>query len=78
MTRVTLVEFRRDARGVLRRIERGESLVLTRRGRPVARIEPIRQSVPGTDDPIYRLADLAVEGPGPMTDRDMDRAVYGI
>lgn len=37
MTSISMVEFRRNAEGVLRRIEQGEHLILTYRGRPVAR-----------------------------------------
>ena len=34
-------------------------MVLTYRGKPVARLEPLQESTPGTDDPFYKLADLA-------------------
>ena len=78
MDQVTLLEFRRNADGVLRRIRSGHSLVLTKRGRPVARLEPIRDPEPDAEDPIYRLASLARRGGRSMTNRDVDRAIYGI
>lgn len=78
MNQVTLVEFRKDAEKVLRRIRRGERLILTRRGKPVARLEPISSKTPREDDPIYRLADLAQEGGKTLTNRAMDREVYGL
>jgi len=33
---------------------------------------------PGPDDPIYRLAVMAGEGGKAMTNREMDRAIYGL
>ena len=77
MKQVTLVQFRKNAETILRRIERGERLVLTRHGCPVARLEPISEASPASDDPIYRLAELAVEGPGKMSNQEMDRIIYG-
>jgi prevent-host-death family protein len=78
MNQVTLVEFRKDAEKVLRRIRRGERLILTRRGKPVARLEPISGKAPREDDPIYRLAELAQDGGRSLTNRAMDREVYGL
>ncbi len=77
MRRVSLVEFRRNAGSILRRVQRGERLILTSRGRPVVRLEPIRDAAPVRDDPVYRLADLADERSSSMSNRAMDRAIYG-
>lgn len=41
MKMVTMLEFRQDAEGVLRRIAKGERLVLSHRGKPAARLEPL-------------------------------------
>ena len=35
-----------------RRIRQGERLVLTYRGKPVARLDPVTEAEPPTDDPI--------------------------
>lgn len=78
MKEVTLLEFRRSAQRVLRRIQRGERVVLTYRGRPVARLEPIRTRSPSPDDPIYRLASLARKGGRTMSNREIDRVLYGL
>jgi len=77
MTSISMVELRRDAEGVLRRVRQGERLVLTYRGRPVARLEPYAQPVASTDDPIYRLADLSVDEGESLTNEEMDAIVYG-
>ena len=77
MTSVSMVEFRRDAEGVLRRIEQGEHLILTYRGRPVARLEPCAPPTVPADDPIYRLGELAVEEGESLSNDEMDAIIYG-
>lgn len=41
MNRVPARELRNDVSGVLRKVEAGESLEVTLRGRPVARLTPV-------------------------------------
>lgn len=41
MTTVTLTEFRSHASGMLTRVERGETLVVLRHGRPIAEVSPV-------------------------------------
>ena len=77
MTTVSMVELRRDAEGILQRVGRGERLVLTYRGQPAARLEPIVGSNTPADDPIYRLAELSVDQGGSLTNEEMDAIVYG-
>ena len=43
MKAVPVRELQREIRAILDRVERGESLEITRRGRPVARLVPTRQ-----------------------------------
>ena len=75
MMAVSLLQFRRNAEGVLRRVQRGQSLVLTVRGKPVARLEPVT-TTPSEDDPLYCLGQLAVSGGKSLSNRDMDRLIY--
>ena len=49
MKSVTMLEFRKDAERILRRVAKGERLVLSHRGKPAARLEPL--SGPSTADP---------------------------
>ena len=77
MTSVSMVELRRDAEGVLQRISRGERLVLTYRGRPVARLEPFKKPATSPNDPIYRLAELAVDRGESLGNAEMDAIIYG-
>jgi len=80
MKTLTMLEFRRDARRALAAVRRGERIVLTYRGKPVARLEPLASAPgrPNDDDPLLRLDDFAVDGPGgPLADSAIDRALYG-
>ena len=77
MTSVSMVELRRDAEGVLSRVGRGERLVLTYRGRPVARLEPYTESALLADDPVYRLAESAVDQGDSLSNEEIDAVVYG-
>lgn len=75
-----MVEFRRNAQGALDAVRRGERIVLTYRGEAVARLEPVRAGPSGVpeDDPLLRVEDFAVDGPGgPLPSEAIDRIVYG-
>lgn len=41
---VGLRELRQDASGLVRRVERGEEIIITVSGRPSARLVPVRQT----------------------------------
>lgn len=75
---VALTAFRNNAEAILRRVGRGERLILTYRGRPVARLEPIRSAELDPDDPIYRLPEIAAKGGGSLSNEEMDRIIYGV
>jgi prevent-host-death family protein len=80
MKTVTMLEFRRNAEGVLRRIARGERLVLSHRGKPAARLEPLaaRGSVDPATDPFLNISSRAKPSPkGKTRHEDMDRLLYG-
>ena len=75
-----MLEFRRNAREILRAIERGERIILTYRGKAIARLEPIVEARPPIppDDPLLNIDDWAVDGPGgEFTNEDIDRLLYG-
>ena len=77
---LSLLEFRRNAKRALDAVRRGERLVLTYRGRPVARLEPVRPETDAVsnDEPFLRIEEFAVDGPGGrLANRDIDRLVYG-
>lgn len=76
MTTVSMLEFRRNARAIIQQALQGQRFVLTYRGRPVLRLEPIADEVVTEDDPFYGLAGLADEAGEPLSNRDMDRIIY--
>ena len=80
MKTISMLEFRRNARRALDAVRRGERLVLTYRGKPIARIEPVLpegSDVPD-DDPLLRVDDFAVEGVGgALANEEIDRLIYG-
>ncbi len=74
---VTMVEFRLRAAEILGAVRRGRRMVLTYRGRPVIRLEPISDEAPAQEDPFYRLADLAAPKGTSLTNQQIDETVYG-
>lgn len=44
MTTIPFTEFRRNASGLLTRVEKGEVLLVMRHGRPIAEIAPVTDS----------------------------------
>jgi prevent-host-death family protein len=76
MQRISMLEFRRDAEAVIRKVRRGQRLIMTYRGKPVIRLEPIQSTAPRPDDPFYRLAHLATAEGRPLTNEEIDQIVY--
>lgn len=72
-----MVEFRHRAAEILEAVRRGRRMVLTYRGRPVIRLEPISDEAPAEDDPFYRLADLADPRGAALTNEEIDETIYG-
>lgn len=76
MKEISMLDLRRDAERIISRVQKGERLILTRRGKAVARLEPIREEPLNADDPFYSLCELA-EPTGSLNDRQIDEIVYG-
>lgn len=77
MDSVSMVEFRRDAERIIGRVRRGQRILLTYRGRPVVRLEPVSEAEAGPDDPFYSLSRLANDRGESLSNAEMDRTVYG-
>jgi antitoxin (DNA-binding transcriptional repressor) of toxin-antitoxin stability system len=71
-----MLEFLRDTERVLAKIQKGERLILTHRGKAVACLEPIRAALVDPEDSFYDLCDLA-EPAGRLTNSEIDELVYG-
>jgi prevent-host-death family protein len=77
---VTMLEFRKNAEGVLRRVARGERLVLSHRGKPAARLEPLAPAGrnDSENDPFLSVRRRATASPkGKTKHADIDRILYG-
>ena len=64
MKTVTLTQFRQQASGMLTEVEHGETLIVLRHGRPIARVSPVthlRDELPSWKREPLRLT---VEGAG--------------
>lgn len=77
MKSISLLEFRKKAKAILANVQRGQRFVLTYRGEAVARLEPVEREHGDADDPFYSIHELAVEGGQTLTNREMDRTIYG-
>ena len=80
MKTVTMLEFRRDAESVLRRVTKGERFVLSHRGKPVARLEPLAgpSAVDSAHDPFLTIGQRATRSPkGRTAHRKIDQILYG-
>ena len=73
-----MLEFRRNAEEVIRRVRRGQRMILTYRGKPVARLEPLSAEAPGADDPFYGLLELTTGSGKSLTNAEIDATVYGV
>ena len=80
MKSVTISEFRKNAEGILRRVDRGERFILSYRGRAAARLEPIalaRTFDPATD-PFVTIGQRAIPSPkGETRHDDINQILYG-
>ena len=65
MKTVTMLDFRNDAEGILRRVGKGERFVLSYRGRPAARLEPVEDAVAAdpVHDPFFSIGRRATRSP---------------
>jgi prevent-host-death family protein len=77
MKTITMLELRTDSEKVVKQLRQGESLTLTYRGHPLARLTPIADnSEISADDPLYRLHEHADDRLKPLSNDDIDGLVY--
>lgn len=77
MKTISLLEFRLHAEKILAQVQRGQRLILTRRGKPVARLEPIVHKPSGTDDPFYSLSGMCATAGETLSNAQIDDLLYG-
>jgi len=77
MKTVSMLEFRTAADQIIDQVRKGQRLILTYRGKPVARIEPVQPEDVDEGDPFYSLTALPDSKAKSMTNRQMDDTIYG-
>ena len=80
MKAMTMLEFRQDAESVSRRIAKGDRFMLSHRGKPAARLEPLvaAQSLDPANDPFLSISHRAKPGPkGKTKHADIDQILCG-
>jgi antitoxin (DNA-binding transcriptional repressor) of toxin-antitoxin stability system len=77
MKSISLLEFRKNAEKIIRWSKLGKRMVMTYRGQPVIRLEPVVEERIDEDDP-FLLLDGIIEGKrSSMSNAEMDRVIYG-
>ncbi|MDE3066440.1 MAG: hypothetical protein KGJ60_02715 [Verrucomicrobiota bacterium] len=78
MKTISTWQLRSQTRSLVRTLENGKAVSLIHRGHRLAQIWPLK-SINGVraDDPLYRFPRLAEKMAKPLTDREIDRLVYG-
>jgi len=76
MRTVTVLEFRKETKKILRWARQGQRMIMTYRGKPVCRIEPIDDAIPSEDDPFYRLGQMADVTGRDLNNEEIDRIIY--
>jgi prevent-host-death family protein len=80
MKTISMLEFRQNAQSVLRRVAKGDRLLLLHRGKPVARLEPVSTTPNGlsSNDPFLTIGSRATaSAKGKTRHAHIDRIVYG-
>jgi prevent-host-death family protein len=77
MKSVSMLDFRLHAEKIIDQVQKGQRLILTRRGKPVARLEPIIAPSLDADDPFYSLSDKAGDGGEALSNAQIDDLLYG-
>jgi hypothetical protein len=70
------VRISKNPEAVISKTLQGKRLVLTYRGKPVMRLEPVHNDKPDKSDPFYSLATLADSGGKSLTNEEMDKLIY--
>ncbi len=78
MKTISTSELRAKTRSLVRTLENGKAVGLTYRGHKLAQIFPVRQTNGiSASDPLYQFHHLANRQAKPLSDREMDRIIYG-
>ncbi|MEK7677297.1 MAG: hypothetical protein AAB676_15820 [Verrucomicrobiota bacterium] len=72
------MDLKQNTAAILRDVARGHSVILKHRGKPAAKLAPLRaRTVADSTDPFYSLAEIATPKGTSLTNEEMDKLVYG-
>ena len=74
MKKISMLELRLNTEKIIKLVQSGQSLILTRRGNPVARIEPIKQETQDPIDPFFLLSGIGKVAS--LSNAAMDGIIY--
>ncbi len=77
MKAISVLEFRKNAEKIIRWSKQGKRMIMTYRGRPVIRLEPIKDDVVDNDDPFLQLDGIAAGKKENLSNQEMDKIIYG-
>ncbi len=69
-----MLELRLNTEKIIKLVQSGQSLILTRRGNPVARIEPIKKETQDPIDPFFLLSGIGKVAS--LSNAEMDGIIY--
>ncbi len=77
MKTISMVDLCQDAERIIEQVQRGQTMVLTYRGKPAIRFAPLAEVEISDDDPFYALIELADSHGKSLSNRQMDKLIYG-
>ena len=78
MKTISTTELRSKTRSLVRSLEHGKTVGLTYRGHRLAQIFPVRHTNGiSRNDPLYQFHRHASVKAKPLSDREIDRMIYG-
>ncbi len=77
MKTISLLEFRKNTQKIIRFAQQGQRMIMTYRGKPVCRLEPILNGDINKNDPFYNIDRLAEKKGKNLSNREIDGILYG-
>jgi prevent-host-death family protein len=84
LSTITLLELRHKTEEVIRRVQAGEPLMLTKRGKPVLQLQPVKPAQTNLANDAFGRLVLKYRKPTrtpvkktPLTNEQMDKIIYG-
>ena len=77
MKTISMLDFRHHTEKIIGQVQKGQRMILTCRGKPVARLEPIVKETVDADDPFYSLDELSDSSGAALTNAQIDDILYG-